>query len=111
MSCVKVVLGALVAVTAFGGSVGCKSEPSSEIVQRVKAAGAGDVEHATVRSLSDWFRSRKDLTMEIASKCKALDKTKQQADWRQSTEGRVCDAAIGESWRFAPPENPGGHDF
>ena len=39
-------------------AVGCKKEPASAIVEKVKRAGAGEVEHASQVSIAQWIGSK-----------------------------------------------------
>ncbi len=78
-----------------GAPVGCnkKAEPPSPIVKRVEDAGSGDLSQASTKSISDWFNKHLDLAKEIKKECSEVKDSK-PADWRDTTEGRVCSAAI-----------------
>jgi hypothetical protein len=71
---------------------GCTREPSSAIVQRVEAAGAGDLKGAAQQSIEDWFRKHPELAVEIRDQCRPT-REKAPAAWSSTTEGRVCSAA------------------
>jgi len=72
---------------------GCKKlEPPSPIVKKVQDAGAGDVSDASKESIEQWFRQHRDLAKEIGQDCGRIKATK-PADWADTTEGRVCQAA------------------
>ena len=76
---------------------GCKKvDPPSPIVKRVQDAGAGDVSNASKESIEQWFKQHHDLAKEIAQDCNRVKATR-PADWADSTEGRVCQAATSAS--------------
>lgn len=88
-----VVAGLLVAVIPGG----CKKvDPPSAIVKKVQDAGAGDVSNASKESIEQWFKQHHDLAKEIVQDCNRVKATK-PADWADSTEGRVCQAAASAS--------------
>jgi hypothetical protein len=77
-----------------GIGAGCKkTEPPSPIVKKVEDAGSGDVSQASTKSISDWFNKHQVLAKEIKKECLEVQNSK-SADWRDTTEGRVCSAAI-----------------
>ena len=71
---------------------GCATEPSSVIVAKVEAAGAGDLRNASPQAIEQWFQQRRDLALEVRQLCQPLQKTA-SANWGDSTEGKVCAAA------------------
>jgi hypothetical protein len=74
--------------------VGCKkAEPPSPIVKKVEDAGSGGLSQASTKSISDWFNKHQDLAREIKKECLQVKDSK-PANWRDTTEGRVCSAAI-----------------
>lgn len=76
---------------------GCKKvEPPSSIVRKVQDAGAGDISNASKESIGQWFKQHHDLAKEIAQDCNRV-KTTRPADWADTTEGRVCQAAASAS--------------
>ena len=76
---------------------GCKKvEPASPIVKKIQDAGAGDVSNASKESIEKWFKQHHDLAKEIAQNCNRVKATR-PADWADSTEGRVCQAAASAS--------------
>jgi hypothetical protein len=72
--------------------VGCTKEPPSEIVQKVEAAGAGDLGAASQHSIEDWFRKHTEFAVEVRDQCRPI-RDKAPATWSNTTEGRVCNAA------------------
>ena len=77
-----------------GAAMGCKkAEPPSPIVQKVQDSGSGDLSQASTNSINDWFNKHQDLAKEIKKECLQVQNSK-PADWRDTTEGRVCGAAI-----------------
>jgi len=76
------------------GFAGCKkAEPPSPIVKKVEDAGSGELSQATTKSIYDWFNKHQELTKEIKNDCLAVKDLK-PANWSDTTEGRVCSAAI-----------------
>ena len=73
---------------------GCeKKEPPSAIVQKVEAAGAGDLSSASFDSIEQWFLKHQDVAWETKKACMPI-RDKAPAAWKETTEGRVCEAAI-----------------
>ncbi len=87
------VAGLLVAVIPGGCK---KTDPPSPIVKKVQDAGAGDVSNASKESIEQWFNQHHDLAKEIVLDCNRV-KASKPADWADSTEGRVCQAAASAS--------------
>ena len=88
-------LSNLLVVSLMAGlfSGGCKRvEPPSPIVKKIQDAGAGDVTNASKESIQQWFRQHRDLAKEIGQDWNRVESTK-PADWGDTTEGRVCQAA------------------
>lgn len=71
---------------------GCTTEPPSAIVQKVEAAGAGDLRAASQPSIEDWFRKHSEFAVEVRDQCRPI-REKAPAKWSNTTEGRVCNAA------------------
>ena len=71
---------------------GCRREPPSEIVQKVEAAGAGNLRAASQQSIEDWFRKHSEFAVEVRDQCRPI-REKAPATWSATTEGRVCNAA------------------
>lgn len=75
--------------------VACSLGPdhrSSTIVQKAQAAGAGDLRTASTPSIEDWLRKHRDLAMDLDKMCKPA-RENGDANWLDSTEGRLCTAA------------------
>ena len=73
-----------------------KKEPRSEIVERVEAAGAGDLSSASFDSIEQWFLKHQDVGWQTKKECMPIQ-DKAPAGWTETTEGRVCRAAIAAS--------------
>jgi hypothetical protein len=91
LSCVVLLAGLL---------VGCeKKEPPSAIVQKLEAAGAGDLSSASVNSIQHWLQQHEDLALQAKRDCEQIRKSgATRANWGDSTEGRVCTAAANTSF-------------
>jgi hypothetical protein len=73
--------------------VGCSKEPSTAIIDKVDKDGAGDVRTASTQAIQDWMRKRgADYAIEIWRMCTPVAQSA-RANWRDSTEGRICQAA------------------
>ena len=89
----SLVAGLLVAMILGG----CKKvDPPSPIVKKVQDAGAGDVSNASKEAIEQWFKQHHDLAKEIVLDCNRV-KASKPADWADSSEGRVCQAAASAS--------------
>ena len=75
--------------------VGCrKKEPPSAIVQKLEAAGAGDLSAASVNSIQQWLQQHEELALQVKKDCDQVRKSgSAPANWDDTTEGRVCTAA------------------
>ena len=73
-----------------------KKEPPSSIVQRVEAAGAGDLSAASFDAIEQWFLKHQDVTWQTKKECLPIQ-AKAPAGWSETTEGRVCKAAMSAS--------------
>jgi hypothetical protein len=81
-------------LVVIGAPAGCKkAEPPSPIVKKVEDAGSGDLSQASTKSISDWFNKHQDLAKEIKKECAQVQNSK-SANWRDTSEGHVCSAAI-----------------
>ena len=78
-------------VISFLVLVGCRSNPSSEVVLQVEVAGCGDVAEVPTESLMRFF----DVHARLAVRIEALCVGKRRPDdvaWMVSNEGKVCQA-------------------
>ena len=87
-------------VICTGLLVGCdKKEPLSPIVQRLEAAGAGDVSAESVNSIQQWLQQHENLALQTKKDCDQIRKSGNTlAAWADGTEGRVCTAAANTSF-------------
>lgn len=98
-------------VIGFGALLtlsGCTApEPPSPIVQKLEAAGAGDLKHASADSIQQWLGPRRELAIEIEGMCKAA-RPKAPANWGDTTEGRICSASAQLAlFRYTPQTGDG----
>lgn len=70
-----------------------KKEPPSAIVEKVEAAGAGELSSASFDSIEQWFLKHQDVAWRTKKACMPI-REKAPAGWAETTEGRVCEAAI-----------------
>ena len=71
--------------------VGCRSNPSSEIVRQVELAGSGDVARAQAESLMKFFDVHARLAVRIEALCAGAWQPG-AVEWMVSGEGKVCQA-------------------
>jgi hypothetical protein len=81
------------------------SEPKSEIVATVQKAGSGDLSTTAATQIEDWLRKHRDLAVQVDDMCKP-PREKADANWPDSTEGRVCTAARNASMFYRQYHNP-----
>jgi hypothetical protein len=88
--------------------VGCRqAEPPSPIVQKLDAAGSGDLSHTSADSIQQWLGPRRQLAIEVENMCKQV-RPKAAANWTDSTEGRVCSASAQLAfYRYTPGKDDG----
>jgi hypothetical protein len=93
-------------VIAMLTMAGCTAmrEPSSTIVQKTTACGAGDVASATTAAVQDWFSKHRDCAVVVDTMCKPV-REKAVAQWTDSTERRVCMAARNVAQWIRKPSN------
>lgn len=86
----------------------CRSaEPPSPIVQKLQAAGSGDLSHASVDSIQQWLGQRRQLAIEVENMCKEV-RPKAAANWAETSEGRVCAASAQLAfYRYTPGKGDG----
>ena len=80
-----ILCGAVIAVS------GCGRERSSEVVQILEKAGAGNVSAAAVGSLTRWLEQRPALALQLNDLCAGVRKNS-MAQWPETAEGRACEA-------------------
>jgi hypothetical protein len=83
-----------VSVASLVWFVGCTQSqgPRSAIVEKTEHAGAGDLVKASTGGIEDWFRKHRNVAVDINTMCAPV-REKANANWSDSTEGRVCVAA------------------
>src|ERR1700728_581903 len=87
--------------------VGCSvsKEPASPIVQKAEACGAGPFADTSTLAVQDWFGEHRDCAVAVDAMCKPI-REKSEAQWMDSTEGRVCVAARNiAQWVRKPSED------
>lgn len=72
---------------------GCSvAERPSAIVQRAEAAGSGKLTSASVQGMQAWLERHRDLAVDLDRMCAPV-RQKADAQWLDSTEGRLCTAS------------------
>ena len=80
-------------------------EPRSSIVEMVEAAGSGPLAGVSTPAIAQWFALHKDVAYQIDEMCRPV-RGNAAAQWGDSTEGHVCDAAA--QIRASRPPDIGG---
>src|SRR5438094_5058197 len=97
---------ALIVVSAMA-MIGCSvsKEPPSPIVGRAEACGAGPLVGTSTVAVQDWFGKHRDCAVAVDVMCKPV-REKAEAQWTDTTEGRVCVAARGiAQWVRKPSDD------
>lgn len=86
------------------------SPASSSIVQKVEAAGAGDLSGTSESAIEQWMKNHPDFAQQIQTDCGPVQ-ANAKASWYDSTEGRVCQAAraASHSGHMGIPMGPMSH--
>src|SRR5690348_5142538 len=71
---------------------GCERLRPSPIVKMVESAGAGDLRTTSVGSMVRWFQKHPATAIKADNLCVPV-RTNAQAEWPETIEGRVCNAA------------------
>jgi hypothetical protein len=67
-------------------------EQQSTIVERAEKAGSGPLAGVTTPAIQQWLAQHKEVAWQINDMCRPV-RSKAPVEWRESTEGRVCEAA------------------
>jgi hypothetical protein len=94
-------------IVALMGLAACGIEPQSAIVQKVEAAGSGNLSKVSKDGIREWLGKHKDLAYQVDDMCKPI-RSKATAQWAGGTEGRLCSAARDLAFfRSGPVKNSG----
>jgi hypothetical protein len=89
----------------------CKPvEPPSAIVQKLEAAGSGDLGHTSADSVQQWLGPRRQLAIEVETMCKQV-RPNPPANWAETTEGRICAASAQLTFYRYTPQNGDGKKY
>jgi hypothetical protein len=84
-----------------------QAEPPSPIVQKLEAAGSGDLSKTSADSIQQWLGPRRQLAIEVETLCKQV-RPRATASWAATTEGRVCAASAQLAfYRYTPGQGDG----
>jgi hypothetical protein len=71
----------------------CKvSKSKSNIVEKAESAGSGDLTLVPTSDMLSWLGKHDGVAMEIDRMCAPV-RQQATADWKETTEGRLCTAA------------------
>ena len=88
----RTVMRLVLAVTLIAlGGCSVRERPSA-IVQRAEAAGSGRLDSASSLAMQSWLERHRDVAAELDRMCAPV-REKAQAEWQDTTEGRVCAAS------------------
>jgi hypothetical protein len=75
---------------------GChQKETATPLVARLEAAGSGDLSAASTDSIQQWLQQHEELALSTKKDCqRIMDSAAKPANWGDTTEGRVCTAAL-----------------
>ncbi len=79
------------------GLAGCAREPKSAIVQKVEAAGSGDLSSVSNTGMKEWLVAHKDLAYQVDEMCKPVRSMRRRAGVIPPRDGF---AIRRENWRF-----------
>ena len=86
---------------------GCGAEPRSEIVEKAEAAGSGKLPGVSRDGMKQWLGQHKEVAYQVDEMCKPM-RANATAQWAESTEGRLCNAARELAFfRSGPVKNSG----
>jgi hypothetical protein len=98
---------AMASMAMILGLVGCAREPKSAIVQKVEAAGSGDLSSVSNAGMKEWLIAHKDLAFQVDEMCKPV-RANAPAGWSDTSEGRLCNTARELAFfRSGPVKNTG----
>src|SRR5690242_1339349 len=88
--------------------VACRpAEPPSPIVQKLEAAGSGNLSQTSADSIQQWLGPRRQLAIEVENMCKQV-RPNAPANWAETTEGHVCAASAQLTfYRYTPQKGDG----
>lgn len=94
-------------IAVFGVCACRQAEPPSPIVQKLEAAGSGDLSKTSADSIQQWLGPRRQLAIEVEGMCKQI-RARAAANWADSIEGRVCAASAQLAfYRYTPGQGDG----
>src|SRR3982751_6669870 len=85
----------LIALLLFSTYTSCwVPDPKTHIVVVAEQGGCADAAHSSVQSIQACLYAHQDLARKLAPECQYQVQHTPNAHWSDSTEGRVCQAAI-----------------
>ncbi len=89
-------------------TTGCsRQQHQSPIVGALEQSGSGNVSGSSVETIQAWLSPRPQLSHEVEQLCGEV-RPKADAQWPQTTEGRICTASRNvESLRAVPAHGDG----
>ena len=94
-------------ISVFCLSACRQADPPSPIVQKLEAAGSGDLSKTSAESIQQWLGPRRQLAIEVEHMCKQV-RPNAPANWAKSAEGRVCVASAQLAfYRYTPGQGDG----
>jgi hypothetical protein len=92
-------------------TIGCsRKQHQSPIVGALEQSGSGDVSKSSVETIQAWLGPRPQLSHKVEQLCGTV-RSKPDAQWLQTTEGRICTASRNVSAMRAVPAHGDGQKF
>ncbi len=87
-----------------------RQQHQSLIVDALEQSGSGNVSGSSVETIQSWLGPRSQLSHEIEQMCRDV-RPKADAQWQQTTEGRICTASRNVASLRAVPAHGDGRKF
>jgi hypothetical protein len=87
-----------------------RQQQQSPIVGALEQSGSGLVSGSSVETIQSWLGPRSQLSHEIENMCREV-RPKADAQWPQTTEGRICTASRNVASLRAVPAHGDGQKF
>jgi hypothetical protein len=94
----------------LAGCTAKQEEPASPIIQSAEKAGSGDLSNSSAQAMEQWLGKHRTVSDTIEGMCKPVRQTA-NAQWAESTEGRLCSAAHDLAFFRSAPATGDGKAF
>jgi hypothetical protein len=94
----------------LAGCTAKQEEPASPIIQTAEKAGSGDLTNSSTQAMEQWLGKHRPVSDTIEGMCKPVRQTA-NAQWADSTEGRLCSASHDLAFFRSAPVTGDGKTF